>query len=80
VGLAEAVGCTSIRPNKSVESLGKETARAFGPWAKEPSDPDLQLDRQAETRQVSEMAVIMTVNPSGFRAADRTKSGRGGSL
>ena len=78
VGLAEAVGCTSIRPSEPLKSLGKEAARAFGPWAKESSDRDLQPDRQAETGQVSEAAVITAVNPSGFRAAERTRSGRGG--
>jgi hypothetical protein len=66
VGLAEAVSGTSIRPNESRKSLGKEAAWAFGPWAKESSDRDLQPNRQAETGQVSETAVITTVNPSSF--------------
>jgi hypothetical protein len=79
VGLVETVSGTSIRPNKSLKSLGKEAARAFGPWAKESSDRDLQPNRQAETGQVSEAAVITAMNPSGFRAAQWAISGRGGS-
>src|SRR5260370_8497833 len=76
VGLAEAVGCTSVRMNKPCKALCEDTARAFGLWAKETSNGEMQPDGHAEAGQVSEAAVITAVNALGIRAADGARSGR----